>query len=392
MVGGSNRGVPRSGSLIHVLAIPAERNCNWHRYLADTLASLALVALLVALITALQALPSESEFLKLLRRPYVPKAVTALMLIVAIAIPLIPWIEGLTRAPECRPADGDRAGLANGQLVFGALLPSTGDLETEGQQLYAATRLAVDEISKEPPVNGIAVQPVDTLNFADEKQPDTGGVCEGLARLISTSESSSSVDAIIGPVASSDVLLSYKRLAAAGGLMISPAATSPELTSLPDEQSVFRTVPSDVLQGRVLGDLVVGDGADNEVVAVVARDDPYGAGLQNEVANEISGFGHRTTHLVSYDADPTVSESEFARVTAQLNQLNPKASAIVIIGYDEVAGLVKSMATAGITPGTGAGAYRIYGSDGFLRGTFADKVPGPTKISGIRGTIPFVNQ
>ena len=64
-------------------------------------------------------------------------------------------------------------------------------------------------------------------------------------------------------------------------LLISPAATLDEITSLEDRGLINRTVPPDSDQGPVLADAIADDlgGAKGKVVDVAARADSYGEGL-----------------------------------------------------------------------------------------------------------------
>ena len=55
--------------------------------------------------------------------------------------------------------------------------------------------------------------------------------------------------------------------------LISPSATSPEITELPDDGYVFRTAPSDALQGQVLADAMEEEVGTDAVVSVAARND-----------------------------------------------------------------------------------------------------------------------
>ena len=64
------------------------------------------------------------------------------------------------------------------------------------------------------------------------------------------------VDAIIGAASSSVSLNTLEQVTGAGIMQVSPANTSPDLTIAQDSGLFFRTAPSDVLQGRVLGNLL----------------------------------------------------------------------------------------------------------------------------------------
>lgn len=85
------------------------------------------------------------------------------------------------------------------------------------------------------------------------------------------------VHAIVGPNSSAASLVVVGVAAPAGVLVISPSASSPQLTLNEDRDLFFRTVLSDVAQGPVLARLTRERGFDN--VGVIYRDDAWGRGL-----------------------------------------------------------------------------------------------------------------
>ena len=82
--------------------------------------------------------------------------------------------------------------------------------------------------------------------------------------------------------------------------------------------------PSDVLQGAVLGSLILEDG--HSRVAILARDDAYGAGVASSVAAAVSAGGGEVVERVVYD--PVAGD--FAAAVARITAAAPDA--IVLIG------------------------------------------------------------
>ena len=86
------------------------------------------------------------------------------------------------------------------------------------------------------------------------------------------------VHAIVGPTSSAASLLVIEAILGDGGFpIVSPAASSPMLTTANDGDFFFRTVLSDTAQGPVLARLTRELGFDN--VGLVYRDDAWGQGL-----------------------------------------------------------------------------------------------------------------
>ena len=111
----------------------------------------------------------------------------------------------------------------------------------------------------------------------------------------------------------------------------------------------FRTAPSDVLQGRVLGNLLTADG--NQTVAILSLQDAYGEGLAKYTAISFEDGGGEVvtkpdTPEKAIFYDPTASN--FSPEVGQIKALDPDA--IVLIGFDESAKVVSEMVKQGIGP------------------------------------------
>jgi branched-chain amino acid transport system substrate-binding protein len=110
------------------------------------------------------------------------------------------------------------------------------------------------------------------------------------------------VPAIVGPAASGDTQEVFIALEDSGVLMISPSATSPALTDLDPEAVsddtpglLWRTAPSDALQGSVIAEDMLGPGEGRESavtqVAVIYQVGAYGEGLFEVFARAFQAGG-----------------------------------------------------------------------------------------------------
>ena len=98
------------------------------------------------------------------------------------------------------------------------------------------------------------------------------------------------VVAMVGPFCSGETLAAANPVnIPAGVVMISPSATSPELTTLKDNDLVFRTAPSDSYQGQALARKLLADGTDKVAVAYLNND--YGKGFAEAFRAEFSANG-----------------------------------------------------------------------------------------------------
>ncbi len=144
-------------------------------------------------------------------------------------------------------------------------------------------------------------------------------------------------------------LNTVKLVTDAGILQMSPAATSPDLTTVKDGGLFWRIAPSDVLQGRILGNLMLEDGRTN--VAILSLQDAYGEGLAKytNIPFEEGGGTVVTepdTEEKAIFYDPTAQS--FSAEVSEIKALDPDA--IVLIGFDESAKVVNEMVKQGIGP------------------------------------------
>lgn len=84
-------------------------------------------------------------------------------------------------------------------------------------------------------------------------------------------------------------------------IMISPASTSPMITVLPsdrDKDFLFRTCPSDALQGVVAGKLAA---SYNKTAAVLYVNNPYGQGLAEQFKKSFEKYHGKVLAMVPHD-------------------------------------------------------------------------------------------
>jgi branched-chain amino acid transport system substrate-binding protein len=269
--------------------------------------------------------------------------------------------------PEAEPTgeatDGD-APMFEGQLALGTLLPQTGSLAFLGPPEFAGVDLAVQDINEAGGVGGSEV----TVSHTDSGDTSTDIASQSTERLLSED-----VAAIIGAASSSVSFTVLDQIVQNETIMFSPANTSPDFTTYADDNLYFRTAPSDVLQGRVMGDLVLTDGYLD--VGIMALQDPYGEGLAENVRLSIEGGGGTIVEEIIYDPN---AASYTAEVT-QMAAANPEA--IVLIGFQETETILPELETQGIGPQE----VPVYFVDGNLSNSY--EFP-EGFLAGNKGTLP----
>jgi ABC-type branched-subunit amino acid transport system substrate-binding protein len=276
-----------------------------------------------------------------------------------------------TAAAEEEPTDeesepAEATGEGDGTLTIGTLLPETGSLAFLGPPEFAGVELAVQEINEAGGVLGNDVVKIDG---------DSGDTTTDIATQTTTRLLGEGVDAIIGAASSGVSFTVIDQITGAGVVHFSPANTSPDFTDYDDNGLYFRTAPSDVLQGRVLGDLLVQDGCLD--VGAIVLDDPYGTGLaENFVLSLEAGGG-------ALVADPILYPEGTSNFSAQVTQVaDAGAECVVLIGFAETVQIINEMVAQGLNP-TDVPTYFV---DGNLAG-YSEDLPAGT-LEGNKGTLP----
>ena len=207
--------------------------------------------------------------------------------------------------PSSEASASAKQNTADGTLTIGTLLPQTGSLAFLGPPEFAGVDLAVKEINE---AGGVLGKPVTKID-SDSGDTATNIASQSVDRLLSQN-----VDAIVGAASSSVSQTVIDKITGAGVVQFSPANTSPDFTDYPDKGLYFRTAPSDVLQGRILGDQIIEDG--NATVGILALQDAYGTGLAENVEKSITGSTGEVVETVIYDPKAAEFTAEVSRSRA----------------------------------------------------------------------------
>jgi len=254
-------------------------------------------------------------------------------------------------------------------LNIGTILPVTGSLAFLGPPEVAASGFAVEDINAAGGVLGADV----TLQQGDSGDTSTDLANTEVDRLLA-----GGAQVIVGAASSAVSKTVIDKITTAGVVQFSPANTSPDFTTYDDKGLYFRTAPSDLLQGRVLANLVIEEGAAS--AAVLYRNDSYGVGLAEAFKSNFEGAGGTVPEFIEYAEGTETFDAEVDKVVAA----NPDA--IVIVGFAETGPILNTMHERGVGPT----AKKVYGVDGNISG-LEKVVTDPTILAGMRGTTPSVD-
>ena len=212
-------------------------------------------------------------------------------------------------------------GLAQGAPVkIGGLFPMTGDLGAFGQPFFDSAMLAIDQVNEQ---GGLLGGRRLELVLADSQTNPIQGV-PAAQRLVNIHR----VPAIIGAASSGVTIPVATSVTIPNQVVhISMASTSPEITTLDDDDFVFRTVASDTMQGLVLGKLAKRLGYHRTAVMYV--NNSYGLGLAQNFEKSFTEQGGVVTANVAFDQEKVSYRGELDRAARD------GAEALVLISYPE---------------------------------------------------------
>ncbi len=274
-----------------------------------------------------------------------------------------------TTEPTDPPDGADCVGTSDGVLTVGTILPVSGDLAFLGPPEVAGAQLAVDDINAAGGVLGADA----VLEQGDSGDTTTDLANQEVDRLLALG-----ADVIVGAASSAVSFTVIDKITGACVIQFSPANTSPDFTTYDDGGLYFRTAPSDLLQGRVLANVVLGDG--NFTASVLYRQEPYGVGLANSFQENFEAAGGTIDEFIAYAVD---TESFDAEVDSLVDA---DSDAIIVIGFAESAQILTTMHERGV----GATDKAVYGTDGNIGG-IGEELGDPSIIAGMRGTEPSVD-
>ncbi len=228
------------------------------------------------------------------------------------------------KAPEAKKETGE-VQKAPEEIKIGVLLPLTGNLAPFGQGMLKGAKVAEKELNDAGGVLGSKVKLV-----VEDTGTEPAKAVEAARKLVNIDK----VQAIDGAAASSSTLAVAPICEENKVVLVSPASTSPEVTNAGDY--IFRVVPSDTLQGKVLADLSIGEGYKKAATFVINND--YGIGLQDVFTNTFKEKGGDVVIQIQYDPGKGDYRTELQQIK------DSGAEMIMFVSYPEDASVILKQA------------------------------------------------
>ena len=212
---------------------------------------------------------------------------------------------------------------ADGHKI-GILMGYTGPIESLTPGIAAGAEIAIAEVNAAGGVNGTILETVQ----ADTTCVDAAAATAAAERLVNAE----GVVGIVGALCSGATTAAANNVVIPAGVtMISPASTSPAVTGLDDDDLVFRTAPSDEMQGSVLAHLLIEKGITEVALTYTNNDyggifaDSFAFFYEEMLGGEIVIFAGHEDGRADYSA-------EVAALSAS------GADHLVVIGYVDAGG------------------------------------------------------
>lgn len=271
-------------------------------------------------------------------------------------------LSGCSAAEPEPTASGEAGTVQDLTLKIGTALPQTGNLAFLGPPEEAGVAYALSEINAATTDTGLTLEVV----YGDSGDLDNKAYETEVPRLLGEG-----VSAIIGAASSGVSLQFIDQVVGAGVIQFSPANTSDAFTTYDDNGLYFRTAPSDVLQGEVLGNLIAEDGA--QTLGLIVLNDAYGTGLAKYTTEAFEAAGGTVVAAPTYNTGDTTFDSQISEVLAAA------PDAIALITFEEVKTMIPNIVSS-------FPAEKLYFVDGNLA-NFGDEFA-PGTLTGAKGTLP----
>ena len=204
------------------------------------------------------------------------------------------------------------------EIKVGIVLSFTGPIESLTPDMAAGAELAFKEASDSGALlSGSTI----TAIRHDMTCIDSAAAVTGAEEVMSQG-----VVAFVGPDCSGVTVAVLANVAMPNGVpIVSPAATSPALTTMEDNGLFFRTAPSDARGGEVLAEVTADRGITSVAITYVNTD--YGVGLADVYEAAAIAQGIEVTTKISHEGDK-------ADYSAEVGVLSSAGGdALVVVGY-----------------------------------------------------------
>jgi len=254
------------------------------------------------------------------------------------------------------------------EVKVGIIFGFTGPIESMTPGMAESAELAFKEVND----SGLFLNGEKLASVRADTTCVDASIAQAAAERLITNEN---VAAIVGSDCSSASIAIANNIAVPNGVvMVSPASTSPALSTIADNGYFFRTVPSDARQGEVLAQILKDRGVDEVAVSYANVD--YGRGLSDSFATFFVANGGKITVATPHDDGKGDYSAEVGTLSAAGGQM------LAVFGRADQGG------SGIIQAALDTGAFNTFLlGDGMYSRTVLDAFGGD--LEGSIGTVPW---
>ncbi|HUT50700.1 MAG TPA: ABC transporter substrate-binding protein [Alphaproteobacteria bacterium] len=189
------------------------------------------------------------------------------------------------------------------EIKIGGLWGVTGPVSKFIPPLKDAADLAIKQVNEQ---GGLLKGDTLAMVLADTK-------CDGKTSSAAANKlvNINNVVAINGALCSGATIAAANTVGIPGGVvMISPASTAPAISNLKDKDLVFRVVPPDDFQGKILARVIKKRGIGSIAITYIQND--YGKGLAEALKKSFEALGGKVAGYAAHEAKKASYRSELA--------------------------------------------------------------------------------
>jgi ABC-type branched-subunit amino acid transport system substrate-binding protein len=256
-------------------------------------------------------------------------------------------------------------------LRIGDVLPFTGDLAAYGANLDRAVKATVALQNAALKQDGLARKIQVKLVGSEDGQTQAAASVEAATKLVKSNHA----NVIIGEMASSATIPMAQSVTIPDHVVqISPTSSAPQISDIKDNGYLWRTYPSDTLQGKVLAQAAIDAFGKGATLNVGARNDAFGTALKQLFVAQYEKLGGKVGVNISWNPDQPNFDSE----AGQLAGGNP--AGWVIIDFPDT---FQKFAPALVRTGKWD-ASKTFMTEALRNTTVLDSIGNP--VIGLRGT------
>jgi len=282
---------------------------------------------------------------------------------------MIPFLIAALTGCEDSEEISDSSDASNYAVKMGGIFPFSGALLEFGKPLHQSALLATKHwVEAGFPIGWVVVD--------SKSNPNTGA--DAARELIEIGD----IQVIIGAAASSSTIAVAEQVAIPNQIpLISYASTSPEITTLADQDFVFRTVPSDASQGIVLADVAYNDKGYRNL-SILYIENAYGKGLKDVFKDNFEALGGKVVAEIPHSetkGDDIQVRKTYLSALQQAQTGNSEA--LVAMSYSQQSNVYIDEAIRG----------NFFGEILFVDGSKSEDIIGiigPDILEGMCGTAP----